>query len=128
MSSEAILAQLQLLSQLSLRLVERLQSLEASQRALEAEIRAHREQAASAAQAAAQPSPLASALTDLVRQSGAEPWVRRMVGFALVSWSILALFWGLAHVGVGNTDALTLLFGLAGRYVGIHAPAPAPSP
>ena len=76
-------AYVQVLGQLNLHLSEQVQ-------ALKDEVARLRE----AQTQARAPAPLTLALTDLVRQSGAEPWVRRMVGAALFSGFVLAFLWG----------------------------------
>ena len=111
-------AYVQVLGQLNLHLSEQVQ-------ALKDEVARLRE----AQTQARAPAPLTLALTDLVRQSGSEPWVRRMVGAALFSGFVLAFLWGLSHIMANDTDALTLLFQLLQGYLGKHAPAtPASSP
>ena len=109
-------AYVQVLGQLNLHLSEQVQ-------ALKDEVARLRE----AQTQARAPAPLTLALTDLVRQSGSEPWVRRMVGAALFSGFVLAFLWGLSHIMANDTDALTLLFQLLQGYLGKHAPATSPA-
>ena len=117
-------AYLQVLGQLNLHLSEQVQAQTAEVQALRDEVARLRE----AQTQARAPAPLTLAITDLVRQSGSEPWVRRMVGAALFSGFVLAFLWGLSHIVANNTDALTLLFQLLQGYLGKHAPTTPASP